>query len=94
MIVQRKTRGPLVVMPVIVVLGEFNDMIVAAPPLICNQVPVPGAAMLAAMVVLPGVEQIDWSLPASAAGAVAVKAITTSSVEAVQGALLIVQRKV
>ena len=56
--VQRKTRGPLVVIPVMVVLGEFTSVIEAAAPLICDQVPVPGAAELAAMVAVPGVEQM------------------------------------
>ena len=57
--VQRKTRTPFVVMPVIVVVGEFGEVIVAVPPLTCVQVPVPGAAAFADMVAVPGVEQID-----------------------------------
>jgi hypothetical protein len=49
----------LVVIPVIVVEGEFGEVIVAAVPPTWLHVPVPGAAELADMVAVPGLEQID-----------------------------------
>ena len=58
-IVQRNVRTPLVARPVTVVVGEFGEVIVAAVPPVCVHVPVPGAAAFAAIVAVPGVEQID-----------------------------------
>ena len=62
-----------------------------APPTML-QAPVPVPGVVAAKVA--EVPQTVWSDPALAPVGVALNAITTSSVEAVQGALLIVQRKV
>ena len=57
--VHRNTRAPLLALPVMVVVGEFGEVMVAAVPPTCVHAPVPGAAELAAMVAVPGAEQID-----------------------------------
>ena len=56
--VQRKVRTPLVVMPEIVVVGEFGEVIVAEVPAVWVQVPKPGEAAFADIVAEPGVEQM------------------------------------
>ena len=61
-------------------------------PLMIVHAPVPTDGALAAKVA--DVPQIVWSGPALLTVGAAIKLITTSSVEAVQGALLIVQRRV
>ena len=62
-------------------------------PLTKLQAPVPVLAVLAAIVADPLVAQIVCGLPALATVGGALTMIETFEVEAVQGALLIVQRK-
>ena len=79
----------------IVVVAEPGVVMVAvAGPLTWVQVPVPVAAVLPAMVALPPVAQIVWSGPALAVVGGAFTVMITSSVEAEQGLLVAVQRKV
>ena len=68
-------------------------MVTAPPaPLIILHAPVPIVAVLAANVAL--VAHTFWSGPALAVVGLAVKIMITSSVEAAQGTLEIVQRRV
>jgi hypothetical protein len=77
------------------VVAELAVVIVGVTgPLMKLQAAAPLVAALAAMVAVPEVAQIDWSTPAFAAVGGAIAVITMSSVEAVQGALLTVQRNV
>ena len=73
-------------------VGLLGVVTVPPAPLMMLQLPVPTVAVFAANVAL--VPQTVWSGPAFDVVGVATKVITTSSVEAVQGALLIVQRRV
>jgi hypothetical protein len=76
-------------MAVIVVNGFVGTEIVPpAGPEIFVHVPVPITAVFPARVVV--VPQIVWSVPAFATVGAAVTVIETSSVDAVQGALVIV----
>lgn len=82
-------------MSMMLVVGAFGLKIAAVlGPLTCDQVPVPTVGVLPAIVAEPEVVQIVWSPPALAGVTAVVKAMTTSSLDAVQGALAIVQRKV
>ena len=65
--VQRSTVIPYEVTPVTVDLAEFMLVIVPGP-LIFVQDPVPGAAVLPSSVNVL-LSQLNWSLPAAAAGA-------------------------
>ena len=67
-------------------------VVIVPAPLINVQVPVPTAAVLPASVAVAA--QTLWSEPAVAVVGFLLKVITTSSVEEVQGELVIVQRKV
>jgi hypothetical protein len=78
---------PLVAELVVVIVG-------VAGPLMKLQAPVPLVAVLPAMVAVPAVAQMVWSTPAFATVGGAIAVMTTSSVEAVQGELLTVQRNV
>lgn len=86
---------PALVNALITVVGEEAVTIEAVlGPLTCVQVPVPFTGVLPAMVAVPVLTQMVWSGPAFDAVVPGVVVITTSSVVAVQGALLIVHRKV
>ena len=67
-------------------------MVIDPGPLITVQAPVPTVAALPASVAV--VAQTVWSDAALAVVGFLLKVIVTSSVEAVQGELVIVQRKV
>ena len=72
--------------------GLLAEVIEPPVPVTIVQVPVPVVGVFAAKtVVFP---QADWSGPALATVGVPVKVMTTSSVDAGQGAFAIVQRKV
>jgi hypothetical protein len=89
------TYVPTPVSALIAVVGEFEVTIEAVlGPLTWDQVPVPFAAVFPAMVAVAVLTQMVWSGPALATVVPPVTLITTSSVVAVHGALLIVQRKV
>ena len=93
LIVQRNTYVPAVVIAVMVVLGDEAVVMVAVTgPLTWLHAPVPTLGVLAAMVALPGEEQMLWVGPALAAVGVPLATTVTSLVLAVQGLLLIVQR--
>ena len=76
--------------PVNADVGLLGVVMVPPAPLIMLQVPVPITAVFAAKVA--DVPQMFWSGPALATVGLAVKVITTSSKDAVQGAFEIVQR--
>lgn len=79
----------------ITVVGELAVTIVAVlGPLTCVHVPVPFVAVFPAMVAVGFDTHIVWSTPALDVVVPVMVVITTSSVVAVQGALLMVQRKV
>ena len=75
-------------------MDSLRSLIVADGPLTCDQVPVPTPGVFPAIVAEPEVVQTVWSPPALAVVGPGVKVMTTSSVEAVQGAFAMVQRKV
>ena len=77
--------------PVIPEVG-LPGVVIVPVPLTNVQVPVPTVAALPASVAV--VAQRVWSDPAVAVVGILLKVITTSSVEAAQGGLVIVQRKV
>jgi hypothetical protein len=92
-IVQRKVTVPAATKPVTPEVGELGVVIVAVPETtVHNPVPVTGILPAKVAVVTPQAGVI--SEPAFAAVGGAVLVITTSSVEAVQGALEIVHLKV
>ena len=94
LIVHWNTYAPAVVMPVIPDDAEPGVVIVGVTgPLMKLQAPAPVLAVLAAIVADPLVAQIVCGLPALAAVGGALTMIETFDVEAVQGALLIVQRR-
>ena len=89
LIVQRKVaEAPN---PVIVDTG-LDAVVIVAVPATNDHEPVPVVAVFPANVAV--VPHILWSTPAFEVVGVAVLVITTSSIEATHGALLIVQRKV
>jgi hypothetical protein len=86
---------PTALKALIAVVGELAETIEAVlGPLTWDQVPVPFVPVLPAMVAVAVLTQMVWSGPALATVVPGVTLITTSSVDAVQGALLMVQRKV
>ena len=78
----------------IVVVVEPGVVMVAGPPTILVHVPLPLEGGVAAMVAVPGEAQMVWSGPALTPAGGAFTMTTTLSVEAVQGLLLMVQRRV
>ena len=78
--------------PVKVEVGLVGVVIVPPAPLMMLHEPVPTVGVLAAKVV--EVPQMFWSGPAFATVGAATRVMTTSSVLAAQGELLIVQRRV
>jgi hypothetical protein len=78
--------------PVNVEVGEVGVVIVPPTPVTILHIPVPTIGVFPAKVA--EVPQIIWSGPALALVGLAVRLMTTSSIEAAQGAFAIVQRKV
>ena len=94
LMVQRSTYVPTEVIPVTVVVGEDGVVMVGVEgPLMKLHAPVPVVAVFPANVAEPLVAQMFWSAPAFATVGGALTMIETFDVEAVQGALLIVQRR-
>jgi hypothetical protein len=92
LIVQRKVDEAPMVRPVTPEVG-LDEAVTTAVPLTTDHAPVPTPAVLPARVAVVML-QSDWSAPAAAAVGFRLKVTSTSSVEAVHGALLIVQRRV
>jgi len=94
LMVQRNTTGPAP--PVWVKVEEPLAALlkVPVPPLTTLQAPVPGVAVLPPSAVVVPEAHIVCGPPTEAVGAMALTIICTSFVEAVQGALVMVQRKV
>jgi hypothetical protein len=78
--------------PVTPEVGE-PGVVTVAVPLVTDQAPVPIVAVLPARVKLP-LSHLVWSAPAFATVGFLLNVTSTSSVDAVQGAFEIVQRKV
>ena len=90
--VQRKVDDPPMVKPVTPDVGD-EGVVTTAEPDTTVQSPVPTVGVLPASVAVVVLHK-DWSGPAAAVVGVALTEITTSSEEAVQGRLEMVQRKV
>jgi hypothetical protein len=92
LIVQRSTIGPVPPVCVKVDVPLAALLKVPVPPLTTLQAPVPTDGVLPPRLVVVPFAQIVCALPTVAVVGCALKVMSTSSVEAVQGALLIVQR--